>query len=272
MTGSIKAEDIRIIFSDLDGTLLDSRKKVSKENIEAVKEVREKGIIFMAATARPERAVEEYCSEVGFDGVISLNGARVRYKDKNIFNGMTYETASKIITALCENDDKVVALETSTGIYSNTIIEDWFVDCVTDLSEVIKSFAVFKILVFGKNNRLEKKTKDEEKLLVLPEIEKEIKEILDDKTYYTVSENWLCQIMAVNDTKWNGVREVLETLEIPVENAMYFGDDNDDVTCIRNIGYGIAMGNAIPKVKEVADIVIESNDDNGIAKFLNSIF
>ena len=61
----------------------------------------------------------------------------------------------------------------------------------------------------------------------------EIKEILDDKTYYTVSENWLCQIMAVNDTKWNGVREVLETLEIPIENAMYFGDDNDDGYCHR---------------------------------------
>ena len=77
--------------------------------------------------------------------------------------------------------------------------------------------------------------------------------------------------MAKNDTKWNAVKEVLETYGFTKDEAIYFGDDNDDVESIKNIGFGIAMGNAIERVKENADIVIDTNDNDGVAKYLKEI-
>ena len=261
-------KNIKIIFSDLDGTLLNSDRQLPDKNVEAIEAVQKKGIIFVAATARPERAISEYCAKVTFDGVISLNGAQVHFKDKRIDNGMSYETSKRIIGALCEKDNKIVVLETSEGIYSNTIIPDWFVDKKDDLLEVIKTCTVFKILVIGKNNKFVEKTRDEETLISFEEIHEEVESLMDDKAYYSISENWIHQIMAKTDTKWNAVCEVLETLGISKDEAMYFGDDNDDVESIGNIGYGIAMGNAIPRAKEASCLVIGKNDDAGVAEFL----
>lgn len=261
-------KNIKIIFSDLDGTLLNSDSQLPDINAEAIEEVRKKGILFVAATARPERAISEYCAKVNFDGVISLNGAQVHFKDKRINKGMSYETSKRIIGALCEKDNKIVVLETSAGIYSNTILPDWFVEKEDDLLEVIKSCTVFKILVIGQNNKFIEKTRDEETLLTFNEIHEEVESLMDDKAYYSISENWIHQIMAKTDTKWNAVCEVLETLGISKDEAMYFGDDNDDVESIQNIGFGIAMGNAIPRAKEASRLIIGKNDDAGVAMFL----
>jgi len=269
MINSTDKENIRIIFSDLDGTLLNSDRKLSKANIEAVKKIREKGILFVAATARPERAIEEYCSRIEFDGIISLNGAVVRCKDKNIYNGIPYNVISEIIKVLCAKNNKTVAIETDKGIYSNTVLKDWGVDKVSDLIEEIKNCVVFKVLVFGKNNKLERKALNEENMLSLDEIEEEVRSLVGEKTYYTISENWICQIMSSNATKRSGMKEVLETLGISKDKSMYFGDDNDDISCIKNAGIGVAMGNAIPKAKEAADIIIKTNDEDGIADFLS---
>lgn len=263
--------EIKIIFSDLDGTLLNSQRQLSSGNIEAIKKVREKGVLFFAATARPERAIEEYCGQVDFDGVISLNGAQVHFGDKRIDNGMSYETSSKIIGALCENNDKIVVLETSKGIYTNTVIPDWFVERESDLLEAVKTCTVFKILVIGRDNKFVEKKWDDDKLITFNEVGESVRANLDENTYTSVSENWIYQIMAKNDTKWNAVCEVLDAFGLSKDEAMYFGDDNDDIESLGNIGCGIAMGNAIDRAKKAAKHVIGINDDDGVAKYLYEV-
>ena len=56
-----------------------------------------------------------------------------------------------------------------------------------------------------------------------------------------------------------------------MSEAVYFGDDHDDVESIRNIGYGVAMGNAIEEVKNVADTVTTTNEEDGVAQILEKI-
>ncbi len=77
--------------------------------------------------------------------------------------------------------------------------------------------------------------------------------------------------MSTSATKWNGVRRLLEREGIDVSEAVYFGDDHDDVESIRNIGYGVAMGNAIEEVKNVADTVTATNEEDGVAQILEKI-
>ncbi len=78
----------------------------------------------------------------------------------------------------------------------------------------------------------------------------------------------LVQIMSTASTKWNGVKVMLETLGIKQNEAVYFGDDNDDIEPIKNCGVGVAVSNAISEVLDVADFITESNDMDGVARYI----
>ena len=61
---------------------------------------------------------------------------------------------------------------------------------------------------------------------------------------------------------------MLDACGISTEDAVYFGDDNDDVESLKQCGTGVAVANAINVVKEAADVVVESNDEDGVAKWI----
>ena len=91
---------------------------------------------------------------------------------------------------------------------------------------------------------------------------------MTDDVYHTVANRELVQIMSTEATKWNGVRQMLACFGISPDEAVYFGDDNDDIEPIRNCGTGVAVANAIPAVREAADCVTDSNDSDGVARFI----
>ncbi|MBO7631868.1 MAG: HAD hydrolase family protein, partial [Lachnospiraceae bacterium] len=92
-----------------------------------------------------------------------------------------------------------------------------------------------------------------------------------DDVYSTIADKKLIQFMGRTATKWNGIRQLLERAGIPAEQAIYFGDDNDDIEPIEKCGLGVAVANALPQVKEKADAVTLSNDEDGVAVFLRKI-
>ena len=73
-------------------------------------------------------------------------------------------------------------------------------------------------------------------------------------------------------TKLNGISKVLNTFKISPEEAIFFGDDNDDLEAIKTCGIGVAVQNAIPEVKAAADVVIGANDNDSVAEFLLNFF
>lgn len=73
-------------------------------------------------------------------------------------------------------------------------------------------------------------------------------------------------------TKLNGISKVLNTFKISPEDAIFFGDDNDDLEAIKTCGIGVAVQNAIPEVKAAADVVIGANDNDSVAEFLLNFF
>ena len=74
--------------------------------------------------------------------------------------------------------------------------------------------------------------------------------------------------MSNEATKWNGIKHMLSHFGISPSDAVYFGDDNDDIEPIKNCGLGVAVSNAIPSVLDVADRIIGGNDTDGVAKFI----
>ncbi len=78
----------------------------------------------------------------------------------------------------------------------------------------------------------------------------------------------IIQIMSTASTKWNGIQTMLKAVGVNPKDAIYFGDDNDDIEPIKNCGVGVAGSNAIDKVLDVADDIAESNDMDGVARYI----
>lgn len=91
---------------------------------------------------------------------------------------------------------------------------------------------------------------------------------LTPDTYCTTAKGTLFQIMSREATKMNGVRAMLAHFGVSTEEAVYFGDDHDDIEPIRACGVGVAVANAITEVISAADAVTESNDDDGVARYI----
>ena len=69
-------------------------------------------------------------------------------------------------------------------------------------------------------------------------------------------------------TKWNGIKAMLDICNCSPNETVYFGDDQDDIDPIKMCGLGIAVFNGIDEAKAVADYITESNDDDGVAKWI----
>ena len=93
---------------------------------------------------------------------------------------------------------------------------------------------------------------------------------LPEDIYAAVANQKLIQFMDKNATKWLGVQTMLAAYEIAPSEAVYFGDDNDDLEPIRRCGWGVAVENALDVVKAAADDVTASNDADGVARFLEA--
>ena len=95
---------------------------------------------------------------------------------------------------------------------------------------------------------------------------------LPDDTYASVADQKLLQVMGTAATKWNGIQKMLEAFAITPNHTVYFGDDHDDMEPIRRCGCGVAVSNALDCVREAADYIVGSNDEDGVAVFLASLF
>lgn len=243
---------MKVVITDLDRTLLHTDKSVSDETVRVLKSCREKGILIVAATARPERAIVQYQEKIGFDVLITLNGARIIINSKELNYSIPGKSVLQMLKKLESMEDVIISLETDNGIFSNVDIPLWQPIVYEKLSEAPLPNVFYKMIVSS------------EKI----DLHEYIDGVLEDNTYVSVADGALFQIMNKQATKWNGIRLMLDTLGISIDETVYFGDDNDDIESIKKCGIGVAVSNAIESVKEAADIIIKSNDEDGVAEFL----
>ncbi len=268
--------NIRIIALDLDGTLLNSDKKLSEENKAALERAAEEGIEIVPATGRFYRGMPQIIRDIPYvNYVISVNGAQV-YDIKNdstvCRSEIPWERAVSVMERLdgidviydCYQDgwgwmteglyDK--AEEYAANIHSLEMIKNLRTP-VPDLKTLLKERAsgVQKIQVFFKDMGLRAKT-----LETLPA------EFPDLVVTTSIVNN--IEINSRDATKGIALKKLANYLGIPVEETMAFGDDTNDITMLKAAGTGVAMGNACEAVKRAADYVTDDCDESGVAKAL----
>ena len=246
---------IKAIITDLDRTLLHTDKSVSEHTIAVLQKCHDHGILIMAASARPLRDILPYNDLIGFDAITATNGAVVSLPQNLLEIGIPCESGEKILSAILQYPDVFLSIETSKGLYSNRDIPVWEPVIWDKFPTLPEDIILYKILASSQQKPLYEG----------------IETTLTDDVYHTIANNDLIQIMSNEATKWNGIKQMLSHFGVSPSEAVYFGDDNDDIESIKNCGLGVAVSNAIPSVLDVADHITESNDQDGVAKCLEKI-
>ncbi|NDV46536.1 Cof-type HAD-IIB family hydrolase [Paludibacter sp. 221] len=254
---------IKAIFFDIDGTLVSFKSHVVPEStIEAISKVREKGIKVFVATGRQFEAINNL-GNLEFDGYITLNGSYCFISNEEVIYKKSISKES--IRALINYTENVKPFPCifvgEHDAYANFLNNDTakIFDLLNfpapkvlereQLSEKLKNDVYQVIAFFGKE--------DEKNIMpLLPHC---------DVTRWSPL---FSDIVPKNSSKQVGIDKVLEHFNIPLETTMAFGDGGNDISMLRHVRIGVAMGNAENDVKESANHVTTSVDDNGIANAL----
>lgn len=246
---------IRMIVTDLDGTFLRNDKTASDYTLGVVERAREKGVIFTVATARPIRSVVERLPFIKFDVGIFHNGAVIRTPDGDI-SGMGIDEPEIIARRMLDAVPGAhISVESDDVLYCNFDSKTiWPVEefTYTDDFACLAGKVADKIIVEAFSA--------EEAARFTPYI--------PDYTYAVMSENRILMIMNRRATKINAIRAVAEKYGIDMADVVAFGDDYNDIDMLKGCGRGIAVANALPEVKAVADEICADNMDDGEARWI----
>lgn len=263
----------KIIFFDLDGTLLNDNKEILIENIQALQIAKENGIEIVLCSGRQKDFVEKYRKIAGTgDYIISSNGAEIYYckNDDEIFNCEVDEELCKELYCLAAQRDFFVKIDTRYARYLNDIKYLWLrdpgaIEIDEDIEEFLKKN---KVLQFSIGAETEHE---------IDEIEKYV-----EKNPYVKMENkflvkkdgkqiWLINIVNKSVSKGNAISGLCKYLKIDLKDAVAFGDDMNDISMLQTVGLGVAMENALPEIKEIANKIIGNNNRPSIAECIYEI-
>lgn len=258
----------KLIALDLDGTLLGSDLKVSKRTWQAVQALKLKGVRVVLCTGRPPRYTQTLAEELGLSKtVIVFNGASIHNFEAGTaehLHQLEPATVRQVITRLrIAYPEALMGLETSSG---------WFLDealYIQSKSRLEKRGT----LPDAHGDVLEHSRNGAIKILVRhPELgAAELAQSLQDVDVYTTwSHSSLLEVQHAEVNKRAALIHLCGTLGLDSGQVAAFGDQNNDTEMLAWAGYGVAMGNGCDAAKQSADFVTLSNDEDGVAKVLET--
>lgn len=252
------------VILDLDGTLLNSDKKVSNRNLDSIIGIHKLGIPIIIATARPPRTVKELLPKELQEIAITVfyNGALIIYNPLQINDHYSIDSTinKQIIEYLISNEPgHSFSIEVNDTWYSYEKID------YRSFMKVSKNPEIIEIV--------EMKLKSPTKILVthLKKIEDFTKKFGDKVNIINTDSNQLTQIMRLGISKESAIANLAERLDISLEKTMVFGDDFNDVGLFKLCGIPIAMDNSIEELKSIANYNTTSNDEDGVANILEKL-
>ncbi|GLI56241.1 haloacid dehalogenase [Propionigenium maris DSM 9537] len=251
---------MKIISFDLDGTLLRDNKTVSDFSKNILLKCREAGKTLIFNSARPPRLIYEVLpEEFHGDIIISSNGALINKGEETMFkNFISPEDTRVIIEYLEGNHPKIYfsveqGRDSYTSFYDEAYNKEMFALKV-DFREVdLKGTPKFLVRVGAMTEE---------------ELERFIQTLPPSCAFLRTDGGEFAQIMARGNTKLSGIKKIVDMKNYHIDDVIAFGDDHNDFEIIRDCGVGVAMGNAETAIKEVADHVTLTNEEDGVAKFL----
>lgn len=252
---------IKMILTDLDNTLLRNDKTISDYTLKTIQKLREAGYLFVPATARSINKLKEMhlFDTLPYDALILLNGSKILLNDKIIYHeGMPKQNFDAFLPTLLEKyGDHRLTIEIDETLYVNHNI--WEVDPNETHYLQTKDF---KNLPDGLIDRIIMEVAHKDEVL-------EIRKILPDDLYaHNVGDAPICRILPKNVTKAKAIDFLCQHFKINKDEIVAFGDDENDIEMFQYCHTSVAMANAIPSLQKIASAITLSNEQDGVAYWL----
>lgn len=259
LRGRRKMHNDKLLLFDLDDTLLRSDKTISKYTLDVLKRCREKGYLVGVSTSRGESNSSLYISELSPDIIICSGGAVVKYKGEYVYIAeFAEEETNRIINlakAVCGKECKIT-IDTLTAHF-------W-----SFRREANERDASWADTIFADFSNLHEKALKICVEIMESERAKQLAEILTECDCIKFADGDWYKFTKKEATKGNAIERLTASCGISPDQIIAFGDDVPDIGMLQLCGIGVAMGNALEEVKAAADAVIGTNDEDGIAKYL----
>ena len=266
---------IKLIALDMDGTLLNSKKELLEETKQYFKNFHNKNTetLLVLCTGRPETGIRPYLKDLGYleenHYIISQNGASI-YES---------QTGKRVMDAFVDSTaiQKWIELGKKHGISVMGAGVDYYYSFDEDPTEWME----FDVkLVSGKLKRIPTKESlniDFYKILLmgdeeqLNEFETFIPQEWRDEFYVVRSQKYLVEVLTKGVNKAFGLEKLAQKLNIQPSEIAAIGDAANDIEMLEYAGLAIAMGNGSEEVKAIADIVTDTNENNGVIKAIDKL-
>lgn len=265
----------RMIGMDLDGTLLTTEKKLTPYTQDVLKRAIAQGIIVLPATGRPVSGVpEEIMHFPGIRYAVTANGGRIVdvQENRTIYENLVPVDKAYAILSVFEKYDTLREIYyDGIGYSEETMLKnihryiepgpmaDYMVATRRPIPDVHAKFV-------ETNRPVDKVQGIFASLADKDEALKELEKITDIEITGALSQN--VEINAKDVDKGNALLRLGQILGIPGEEIMAFGDGTNDRKMLEKVGTGVAMANGVPEVKAAADYITASNDEEGVARFI----
>ncbi len=259
-------ERVKMVVTDMDGTLLDSQKRLPSEFVRVYNGLKEKGIHFVVASGRQFYTLENEFKDMDHEiffiaengGVIVCDG------EMNLLKPIKTSNVEKLIKHVRNIEGAELVLCGKESAYVESKSEEFVSETmkyyhrcivVDDLLEVQDE--ILKVAVNDMHN-LETTTLES------------VQVFSEDFHISTSSQIWL-DVMPKGVNKGEAVRYLQNKLGVSMEDTMGFGDYLNDYEMLQSVGYSYAMANAHEDVKRVAKYITKTNDENGVVEILDQL-
>lgn len=281
---------------DLDGTMLNQYGIVTQRTKQAIERAQQRGIEVIIASGRPMDSIKAIAEEIKSEKYfISGNGAIIYdiQNDEIIYENTLKKQKTLDIIKICEENSIYYNIYTEKEIIAKNlqcnvlyyhkenlnkeeknkthinIVENIY-DYIVDRDE-----KVVKITICDNNqvifNSIMRKLKEIEEIEVL-EVSHMSRKIIRQGSVEVPIEYFYTEISAQNVDKWNAIEFLKEKMQIKTEEIVAIGDNVNDKKMIENAGLGIAMGESTPVIKNVANQITGSNNEDGVAQALENLW
>ncbi|KEO81282.1 Cof-type HAD-IIB family hydrolase [Tumebacillus flagellatus] len=264
----------KMLISDIDGTLLNSKSELTEGTIQAIRDAHERGILVTLATGRQLRGVMEIVKQIGLSlPVILGNGAVVAdplEQKTHLHQTLDVETTHAILDVIAEHGLwSSVFVHTFEGVDTYYDQDPGFPEAYIfihkHIPEVVQQVASLKDVAHLKPIKVLLIDKTEKILPLYEDLQKlpfDFNMVISDHDWPGFS---LLECFHYGTTKASGIQHLADAFGIKPHEIVAVGDNTNDWEMIEFAGLGVAMGNAHQSLKDRADWITKTNDEDGLA-------
>ncbi|GMA70025.1 sugar phosphate phosphatase [Leuconostoc litchii] len=263
--------EIKIVSIDIDGTLINDERQIPADVKATIHRALEQGVKIVITTGRPLPGVQNILDELGIEGsdqyVITHNGGLMQTADGSriLFHASLDLAEYKELNSFMSEQNTYIQVEDQLAAYTtNHLIHRWasYENALVNLplhvvndDDKLQNIEIIKGIANAESDELD-------------DVQAKVPASILDKMSVIRSTANNLEFINKNASKGNALSALAEVLNIDIKNTMAIGDQENDFSMIERAGLGVAMGNAIEKIKQVADVETDTNNNSGVARAL----